>query len=114
MKKKNIVACMFIVLGFMAFLLWVVSMTFSIGKDLKEMSVYLQYTYYALAALVIYFLLIKPFFDVMFAPSFSLEKINKKLKGKQKRRVVAKNYKNLRKLANRLINKELVKEEHIQ
>ena len=114
MKKKNIVACMFIVLGFMAFLLWVVSMTFNIGKDLKEMSVYLQYTYYVLAALVIYFLLIKPFFDVMFAPSFSLEKINKKLKGKQKRRVVAKNYKNLRKLANRLIKKELVKEEHIK
>lgn len=111
MKKKNIVACTFIVLGFIAFLLWVVSSAFKIGNNLEEISVYLKYLYYFVALIVIYFLLIRPFLVVMFAPSFSLEKINRKLEGKQKKRVVAANYKNLRKLANRMIKKNLVGEE---
>jgi len=113
MKKKNLVACIFIVLGFVAFLLWVVSKAFKIGNDLKDISVYLQYFYYFVALVVVYFLLIKPFLIVMFAPSFSLEKINKKLEGKQKKRVIATNYKNLRKLATRLIKKKLVNQENI-
>ena len=110
MKKKNLIACSFIILGFMAFLLWVASTAFKIGKDLKEISVYLQYFYYFVAVIVVYFLLIKPFLVVMFAPSFSLEKINKKLEGKQKKSVIANNYKNLRKLAKRLVKKNLVNE----
>lgn len=114
MKKKNIVACTFIILGFIAFLLWVVSMAFNIGKDLKDISIYLQYVYYVLAALVIYLLLVKPFLVVMFAPSFSLEKVSKSLQGKQKKSVVAKNYKNLRKLAFRLVKKNLVSEENMK
>ena len=113
-KKKNIVACSLIVLGFTAFLLWVISSAFKIGKDLKEMSVYLQYFYYFVALLVIYFLLIRPFFIVIFAPSFSLEKVSKNLEGKQKKVVVARNYKNLRKLANRLIKRELVANENME
>lgn len=113
MKKKNIVACIFIILGFIAFLLWVISGAYNIGKDLKNISIYLQYIYYATAVLVIYFLLIRPFFIVMFAPSFSLERISKKLEGKQKKSVVSKNYKNLRKLASRLIKKKLVSEENV-
>ena len=44
----------------------------------------------------------------MFAPAFSLERINRSLDGKQKKSVVAKNYKQLRKLASRLIKKKLV------
>lgn len=112
MKKKNMVACTFIILGFIAFLLWVTSMIFNIGKDLKDISIYLQYVYYVLAVLVVYFLLIKPFLVVMFAPSFSLEKVSKNLHGKQKKSLVVKNYKNLRKLANRLVKKNLVSEEN--
>lgn len=112
MKKKNIVACIFIVLGFIAFLLWVVAKTFNIGNNLKNISIYLQYFYYFVAIIVIYFLLIKPFLIVMFAPSFRLEKVNKKLEGKQKKSVVASNYKSLRKLSFRLIKKKLVSEEN--
>ncbi len=92
-------------------MLWVVSIVFKIGMNLKDVTIYLQYFYYFVAVIVVYFLLIKPFVVVMFAPSFSLEKINRKLSGKQKKRIVSKNYKNLRKLAARLINKKLVEED---
>lgn len=112
MKKKNFISSLIIITGFIAFLLWVVSSAFKIGINLRDISVYLQYFYYVLALLVIYFLLIKPFMVVMFAPSFSLERLNKSLEGKQKKSIVAKNYKNLRKLASRLIKKNLVSEEN--
>ena len=102
MKKKNLISCSIIIVGFIAFLLWVISSALKIGNNLKDVSVYLQYFYYFTALIVIYFLLIKPFFIVLFAPSFSLDRINKKLEGKQKRKVVADNYKKLRKLSHRL------------
>ena len=108
MKKRNKIAFVFILLGFIAFLLWIVSIAFNTGNSLKEISVYLQYTYYAAALLVIYFLVIKPFLIVMFAPNYSLQNITKKLNGKQKKAVVASNYKRLRKLAARLVKKDLV------
>lgn len=113
MKKKNLVACLFIMLGFTAFLLWAISISFKIGNNLKDISIYLQYFYYLVALIVIYFLLIRPFFIVMFSPAFSLERITKDLEGKQKKFVVEKNYKNLRKLAHRLIKKKLVNEENV-
>ena len=112
MKKKNLISCSIILVGFIAFLLWIISTAFKIGVNLKDISVYLQYFYYFTAVIVIYFLLIKPFLVVMFAPSFSLERINRKLEGKQKKNVVAKNYKQLRKLAARLIKKNLTNEEN--
>lgn len=112
MKKKNIISAIVISLLFISFLLWVVSSVFKTGGNLKDISVYLQYFYYAISLMLIYFLLIKPFMIVMFAPSFSLERLNKSLKGKQKKSVVAKNYKNLRKLSSRLIRKKLVSEEN--
>lgn len=114
MKKRNMLACIFIILGFMAFLLWVISSAFKIGKDLKEISVYLQYFYYLVSLVAIYFLVIKPFLIVLFAPSFSLEKAGKRLSGKQKRHVIAKNYKNLRKLSSRMIKRKLVSNEKIE
>lgn len=113
MKKKNLVACVAIIVGFIAFLLWVISGAFKIGTNLKEINIYLQYIYYVTAIFVIYALLVRPFIIVMFAPSFSLERISKKLEGKQKKAVVAKNYKNLRKLANRLIKKKLVDTDNV-
>lgn len=111
-KKKNFVSCIVIIIAFIAFLLWVVSAAFKIGINLKSISIYLQYFYYFTALAVIYFLLVKPFLEVMFAPSFTLERINKKLEGKQKKIVVANNYKKLRKLAKRLISKKLVNEDN--
>ena len=114
MKKKNFISCGIIILGFIAFLLWVVSVAFKTGNSLKNINVYLQYIYYVVVTLVIYALLVRPFVIVMFAPSFTLERINKKLEGKQKKRVVVKNYRNLRKLANRLMNKKLVDKDNIE
>ena len=113
MKKKNFISCSIIIVGFVAFLLWVVSSAFKIGNNLKDINVYLQYFYYFTAVLVIYFLLIKPFLVVMFAPSFTLERINRKLEGKQKKVIVASNYKKIRKLAFRLVKKKLINEENI-
>lgn len=114
MKKKNIISCLIIILGFTAFILWVVSMAFKIGNNLENISVYLKYFYYFTAFIVIYFLLIKPFLEVMFAPSFTLERLHKELEGKQKKIVVINNYKKLRKLAKRLINKKLVNDENAE
>ena len=113
MKKRNIISLIAILIGFIAFLLWVISGAYNIGHNLKDISVYLQYLYYFTAFVVIYALLVRPFFIIMFAPSFSLERLNKKLEGKQKKVIVAKNYKNLRKLANRLIKKKLVAKENV-
>lgn len=113
MKKKNIFACILIVLGFSAFLLWIVSVVFNIGKDLSDINIYLEYIYYVLAIFVMYVLLVRPFMIVMFAPSFSLEKVSKSLTGKQKKSVIADNYKKLRKLAHRLIKRNLVNENNI-
>ncbi len=112
MKKKNLVSCSIIIVGFIAFLLWVISSAFKIGNNLKDISIYLQYFYYFTALIMIYFLLIKPFVLVMFAPSFTLERINRNLEGTQKKTVIASNYKQLRKLANRLVKKKLVSEEN--
>ncbi len=114
MKKKNIISYLIIILGFTAFILWVVSMAFKIGNNLENISVYLKYFYYFTAFIVIYFLLIKPFLEVMFAPSFTLERLHKELEGKQKKIVVINNYKKLRKLAKRLINKKLVNDENAE
>ena len=108
MKKKNFISCTIIFVGFMAFLLWVTSSAFKIGQNLKNISIYLEYFYYFTSLIFIYFLLIRPFIIVLFAPSFSLDRINKKLEGKQKKAIVASNYKQLRKLAYRLIKKKLI------
>lgn len=97
----------------MSLLLWVVSKAFVIGADLKEISIYLQYGYYVSVLVATYFLLVRPFLIVMFAPTFTLEDISKKLEGKQKRSVIAKNYLNLRKYAKRLINKKLISDNNI-
>ena len=114
MKKKNVISCLLIILGFTAFILWVVSMAFKIGNNLGDISIYLKYFYYFTAFIVIYFLLIKPFLEVMFAPSFTLERLHKELEGKQKKVVIINNYKKLRKLAKRLINKKLVNDENAE
>lgn len=114
MKKKNLISCSIIILGFVAFLLWVVSVAFKTGRNLNDINVYLQYIYYIVVTLVIYALLVRPFIIVMFAPSFTLERINRNLEGKQKKSVIAKNYKNLRKLAYRLIKKKLIDKENIE
>jgi len=113
MKKKNFISCSIIILAFIAFLLWVISVAFKTGSNLKDISIYLEYFYYVVVVLVIYALLVRPFVIVMFAPSFTLERINKKLEGKQKKVIVANNYKKLRKLASRLIKKKLVDSENI-
>ena len=113
MKKKNIFSCILILLGFSAFLLWVLSMVFNIGKDLRDINVYLEYVYYILAIFVMYILLVRPFVIVMFAPSFSLDKVGESLTGKQKQSVISDNYKKLRKLANRLIKRKLVNDKNI-
>lgn len=112
MKKRNVISSVIIITGFIAFLLWVISGAFKIGVNLKDISIYLQYFYYVIALFVIYFLLIKPFIVVMFAPSFSLERLNKTLKGTQKKAVVASNYKKSRKLAARLLKKKLISDEN--
>ncbi len=114
MKKRNIVSLFLIIVGFSAFLLWILAKAYEVGGELTSISVYLEYFYYVAVSVIAYLLLVRPFLIVMFSPSFSLDIISHKLTGEQKRRVIAKNYKQLRKYANRLVNKKLISDENIE
>ncbi len=111
MKKKNFFSLLIIIVGFLAFLLWIASKVIVIGKDLRAVSEYLEYVYYLGAFIAVFFLLIRPFLIVMFSPSFSLHLAGKKLDGKQKRKVIVDNYLELRKHSKVLIRKKLLNDE---
>ena len=49
-----------------------------VGERLKEKSVYLEYAYYILIVFIIVFGIVYPFFGVLFAPIFSLDKLHTK------------------------------------
>lgn len=112
-KKKNIFALLVILLGLVGIVLWVLSWIVKTGARLAGVLPYIDYVYYVCAGLLVLFLIIKPTLEVLFSPSYSLEVISKKLEGTQKEKVVKKNYKRLRKLSKRLINKKLVDDSSI-
>ncbi len=111
-KKRNFVSLIFILLGFVALMLWILSLVLSTGNSLKGFNLYLEIVYYiGAAALVLYFLII-PFFTVLFAPPFSYRSASEKLEGTQKKKVVEAHYKKMKKLSKRLIRKKQISDEN--
>lgn len=112
-KKKNLLALVVILMGLVGVVLWLVSLILKVGNRLDNQIPYAEYVYYVCAGALVLFLVVKPTLEVLFAPSYSLELISPKLEGTQKKEKVKKNYKQLRKMARRLIRKNLVDENSI-
>lgn len=115
MKKRNFVALFFIILAFVALLLWVASIVIDTANKIESLEIpYLIYVYYvASGALVLYFL-VYPFFTVMFAPTFTFNSATRELKGVQKKKVVKKHYLGMVKFAKKLTKKTRINEENTE
>lgn len=109
-KKKNLFALVIILMGLVGVVLWLVSLILKVGARLDNQIPYAEYVYYVCSGALVLFLVVKPTLEVLFAPSYSLEIISPKLEGVQKKEKVKRNYKQLRKMAKRLIRKNLVDE----
>ncbi len=106
-KKKNVISAIIIFCGFVALLFWLFIKIKDIGAKLDDTSIYLVYAYYITAGLFVIYFIVRPFFIVMFAPSFSLEKIHTFTEEKDKVKM-QQNYEEMKKMAYRLISKKLV------
>lgn len=107
-KKKNFLALLIILFGLIGVVLWMVSLIIKTGMRLEGTIPYIDYVYYVCAGLLVLFLVVKPTLEVVFSPSYSLQILSKRLVGEQKVRVVKRNYRQLKKMSRRLINKKLV------
>lgn len=67
------------------FLLMVLSSILDVGIKLREISIYLEYGFYVLAALLIYFLILNPVRIIIFSPSFSIDTVLDKPSRKNKK-----------------------------
>lgn len=57
------------------FLLFLISNLLDVGIKLREINVWLEYGFYALAVLLIYFLILNPVRIILFSPTFSIETV---------------------------------------
>ncbi len=101
MKKRNTFWIMILIGVGLVIMLILVSSVISVGERLRGISEYLEYAFYVLAALLLYFLIINPIRIILFAPSFSLTAVNN-----------AKNRKNKR--MSRKITRNLIKSEELK
>lgn len=111
MKKRNIFGAIVLTLGFIALLFWLYLKVVDIGDKLTLTSPYLAYAFYGLAGIFVLYFIVRPFFQVTFAPTYTLKRIHsfndqKAVAAKQKE-----NYPELVKVANRLISKKLISDE---
>jgi len=107
-KKKNFISLLIILLGLVGVVLWTMSLMIKTGARLEGKIPYIEYVYYVCASSLVLFLIVKPTLEVLFSPSYSLEILSKRLAGTQKRKVVKRNYKQLRRMSKRLIRKKLI------
>ncbi len=112
-KKRNIISLILILLGFVALLLWITSLVVSTGKSLREINIYLEIIYYVGASALVLYLIIIPFFTVLFAPPFSYRSADEKLTGSHSKKTIARHYKKMRKISKRLIRKKKLSQESI-
>jgi len=85
MKKRNTFWIMILIGVGLVIMLILVSSVISVGERLRGISEYLEYAFYVLAALLVYFLIINPIRIILFAPSFSLTAVNNSKNRKNKR-----------------------------
>lgn len=72
-KKKRKLFWYFVAIGFiLIFLLILVSSIINIGERLRNISKYLEYSFYGLCILLIWFLIINPIRIILFSPSLSI------------------------------------------
>ena len=108
MRKRNLISGIILTCGFIALMLWLYVRVIEIGDKLALTHEYLKYGFYVVSALFVLWFIVRPFFQVVFAPSYSLVKIhdfndeNLTLE-KQKQ-----NYPELVKVAKRLEHRNLV------
>ena len=112
-KERNLVSLIFIVLAFIAVILWVISLVFETAGKIEAFEIpYLIYVYYVASAALIGYFLIYPFLTVMFSPTFSLNSTTSPLTGTQKRKTVEKHYKKMVKFAKKLMHKNRINNEN--
>lgn len=113
-KGRNIISLIFILLGFVAFMLWIVSIVFDVANRIENLNIpYLVYVYYAAASAFIIYFIIHPFCSVLFAPTFNFKASYIPLLGKQSRKNVEKHYKKMCKFSKRLIRYKSINEENV-
>lgn len=73
MKKKINTFWILIGIGSLIFILMIlVSNVLDVGEKLRSISVYVEYAFYALSVVLLYFLILNPLRIILFAPTFSI------------------------------------------
>lgn len=85
------------------FLLMLLSSILGVGERLRNISPYVEYGFYALTGVLIYFLLLRPIHIILFSPSFSIETTLDK--------ETRKNRKVYRKVADRMLEQQFLNDE---
>lgn len=117
-KKKNLLAFIFLIIGFLAFLIWLFTIVYNFGLKVRNINKYLEYIYYIGSLLLIMYFIIYPFFSILFAPPYTYHFINKELTGTHKKKVIYNYYLKQVKFAKKLLkrgrisldNRKLLKE----
>jgi hypothetical protein len=106
MKKKETTKYFYFAIAIgviILFLLILASSVLAVGERLRLVSPYLEYGFYALALILIYFLIVRPVHIILFSPTFSVETT---LDGQSR-----KNYRVYKRVAKRLIEQGAMSEE---
>ena len=114
-KDRNFISLVFIILGFVALLLWMVSLVFETATKIEAMEIpYLVYVYYVASVALIGYFVIYPFLVVMFSPTFSFHSTVAPLKGTQKRKTIENHYNKMAKFAKKLMRKSRINAENCE
>ena len=110
-KGRNFISLIFIVLSFVAVLLWIVSLIVETSTRIETLGIpYLVYVYYVAAVALVLYFLIYPFLVVMFSPTFSFKSTVNPLTGTQKRKTIENHYNKMVKFAKKLMRKNRINE----
>ena len=113
-KGRNFISLVFIVLAFIAVLLWIVSLVVETSARIEALEIpYLVYVYYVSAVALIGYFLIYPFLVVMFSPTFSYKATINPLTGTQKRKTIETHYNKMVKFAKKLMRKNRIRPENV-
>ncbi len=114
MKKRNTISAIIIFFGLLALLLWLYVKVIEFGQRIEATtSIYLVYGYYVVVALLVLYFILRPFFIIFLSPSYSLTKIHRFNDEKITQKKMKDNYQEMRKMANKLMQKQLVKERNV-
>ncbi len=114
-KGRNFISLIFIILAFVAVILWVVSLIFETASRIEALEIpYLIYVYYVSAVALVGYFLIYPFLVVMFSPTFSYKATINPLTGTHKRKAIETHYNKMVKFAKKLIRKKRLKPENCE